>query len=154
MSPCTTFSLPTTICSSPSTNHFGSILSRNRSPSATPAMIDVLHNQPIDTKPSPVPIHDDTDTCSEPTVTSSALEGDSTGFSFRSVDSGRRGVNSYPSSVYREFILKDVHGRVINNASQVKTSLFLRLSRCSRIRCYYGFISFQVSAARRTGDCR
>lgn len=121
--PCT-LSLPTTIFSSPSTNHFNLILSYNRCFYAAPTMVDVLRDPPLDNKPSLAHIHADLDTRPEPVVTSSPHESDSP-----FVDSDRRSITSYTSSVDREFVLRDVHGRVINNTSQVRPTLHVpRLS--------------------------
>lgn len=83
-------------------------------------MIDVLHSRPFCTKSSLVPAYDDVDanTDSDITVVSSAQDGVSLNGCL--VDSDRRSVNSYTSSIDREFILKDIHGRVINATSQAR----------------------------------
>lgn len=39
-------------------------------------------------------------------------------------DTDRRSTNSYTSSLDREFVLKDLHGRTINNTNDVRFSRF------------------------------
>lgn len=53
------------------------------------------------------------------TSISSALE--SLNGRFSSTPSDKRSVYSYTSSVDREFILKDLYGRVVNNTNEVIT---------------------------------
>lgn len=76
------------------------------------------------TKPvSLVPEYDgyDSDAMSDTTMLSSRR----TGFGFgtsgdSSSQSDGRSIHSFGSSVDREFILKDVHGRVLNNTNEVR----------------------------------
>lgn len=65
-------------------------------------------------------LYDDSDTSvSDVSMSSSAAESfNDRGFS--PVPSDQRSIYSYTSSVNREFILKDLHGRVVNNTNEVK----------------------------------
>lgn len=65
---------------------------------------------------------DDGDTSVSDVTTSSAV-GSSFDGRFSPIPSDQRSIYSYTSSVNRESILKDVHGRVVNSTNQVNWSI-------------------------------
>lgn len=82
-------------------------------------MINTLPSQPLVKKPSLVPQYDDSDTASDITMLSTASSAEPLNGRFGPIDSDGRSLNSYTSSLDRDFILKDVHGRTINSTNEV-----------------------------------
>lgn len=69
---------------------------------------------PLSLVPSEYGADDDSDVEMASTYESRTLSMDDIG------TSDRQSIYSYTSSVDREFILKDVHGRIINNTNDVR----------------------------------
>lgn len=83
-----------------------------------PIMSVAHHDHPMDVKPSLVPQYDDA--MSDISMASSVHGPDSFNGRFSpTTESDRQSINSYASTIDREFILKDVHGRIVNSTNEV-----------------------------------